>query len=67
MTPRTPEAELRYAEIVGDLVERLGPICSAMPHADFMAMVHDMATIQLKYELRAREAGTWGNVPDRLP
>ena len=66
MTGPTPESELRFADIADELIERLRPICSAMPHAAFMAMIREMAAIQLKYEQRMHAAGAWGKVPERI-
>jgi hypothetical protein len=43
----------RLGAIRAELLSRLRPVCTAMPHDLFLEMVESMASIQLKYELRA--------------
>ena len=43
----------RLGAIRAELLERIRPVCAGMPHDLFLEMVESMASIQLKYELRA--------------
>jgi hypothetical protein len=43
----------RLGAIRAELLRRIRPVCSGMPHDLFLEMVESMASIQLKYELRS--------------
>ena len=43
----------RLGAIRAELLQRIRPICHAMPAELFVEMVESMAEIQLKYELRS--------------
>ena len=43
----------RLSAIRAELLNRIRPVCSGMPHDLFLEMVESMASIQLKYELRS--------------
>jgi hypothetical protein len=43
----------RLGAIRDELLQRIRAVCSGMPHDLFLEMVESMASIQLKYELRA--------------
>ena len=43
----------RLGAIRAELLERIRPVCAGMPQDLFLEMVESMASIQLKYELRA--------------
>jgi hypothetical protein len=43
----------RLGAIRAELLERIRPVCAAMPQDLFLELVESMASIQLKYELRA--------------
>ena len=42
----------RLGVIRAELLQRIRPMCSEMPHDQFLEMVENMAAIQLKYEMR---------------
>jgi hypothetical protein len=42
----------RLGAIRAELMARIRPVCTGMPHDLFLEMVESMASIQLKYELR---------------
>ena len=54
LSPAAPSWDERLAALQADIARRLRPLCSAMPEADFDAMVRLMAERQLKYQLRDR-------------
>ena len=46
----------RLTTIRDELLERMRPVCTRMPHDLFLELVESMAAIQLKYELRTSPA-----------
>ena len=42
----------RLGVIRAELLQRIRPMCSEMPHDQFLEMVESMAAVQLKYEMR---------------
>jgi len=44
----TDEAEM-LALLQSDIAERLRPVCSTMPDDEFARLVHDIATVKMKY------------------
>lgn len=58
----TDRARARRLRIIREeLLQRIRPVCTRMPHDLFLELVESMAAIQLKYELRTSPAeGTTG-------